>query len=598
MTSRHAVSKHVSEISIQSLFSGGRYLALLLVLLLLSACGGGGGGGGGTSREVQLYQDAMAAYQIGDYTSAASLFSQGLTEFPNGTYSDESQYRLGRSQQALNNFDAARSAYSLVSTTGSWAVDAAFYSARTYYDAGGLSTVPADAYGLYDTAITQLAAVNSTYPTSGLVDQTNYYLGRTYQDQATLLNRDPALSSTTTTAQRFVDARTRYATVQNTSVFYDNALYFTGRSYHEQAPADYANARSTYQLLIADITSSWSDDAQYQYAKTYYDAAGDALDPNSASYDPVTAGATAMTGFNTAITEFGKVASTSNRADSALYYKGRSLHKQAALVEADPTLSTTAYTQYFADARTAYQSVITLGVASPYEDNAQYRIGRTYYDEAVIALGTPDYASAQQKLSDAIAAMSVVITNTTYQASNSADNAHYYLGRSFQRGAEIPAGNEIAVAGGVDFTAVTFASARSHFDVLTASGSAFATSAWVDNAFYETGNTWRGQVLDGSSTDPLADYTAALASYNTVLSTYKGASSREDNAARKVATVYHETGYCTDEQAAYTYVKTIAAATAFSIAEADTHLNDLLNKPTATHPCVQTIANLPGFTAP
>ncbi len=542
-----------------------------------------------TSRELQLYQDAMAAYQTADYSAAVSLFAQELAEFPNGTYSDESQYRLGRSQQALNNFDAARSAYSLVSTTGSWVVDAAFYSARTYYDEAGLSTDPAVVFGLLNTALSELATVNASYPTSGLVDQTNYYIGRAYQDQATLLKRDPSLSASTTALQRYADARSRYALVQNTSVFYDNALYFTGRTYHEQVPADYANARTTYQPLIALTTSSWADDAQYQYAKTFYD---------EASAEPVAANA--MTGFDTAITEFDKVASTSNRAGSARYYKGRSLHKQAALVAADPTLSATPSAQYFADARKAYQSVIDLGVASPYEDNAQYRIGKIYYDEALIALAVPDYPAMQQKLSDAIAAMHVVITNTTYQTSNSADNAYYYLGRSYQRGAEIPVGSEIAVAGGIDFNNVSFADARGYFDVLTASNSPFAASAWVDNAYYETGNTWRAQVLDGTSADPLVDYTAALSNYNTVLVNYKGISSREDNAARKVASVYHETGYCADEQTAYSYVKTLATAngnTAF-LNEADAHLADLQVAPSATHPCTVTVTGLPGFTTP
>ena len=572
-------------------------LWLFVLSLLLSGCGGGSGGGGAGDPELQLYQDAIAAYQTADYVSAVDLFSRQLAEFPNGTYSDESRYRLGRSQQALNNFTAARDAYGLVSATGNWVVEAAFYAARTYYDEAGLATDPVTAFGLLDTALIRLAAVNSRYPASGLVDQTNYYIGRTYQSQATLVKRDSTLS-TQTAAQLFANARTFYATVQTTSVFYDNALYFTGRSYHETVPADYASARLTYQQLIADATSSWSDDAQYQLAKTYYDEAGDALDPTSASYDPVTADATAMAGYSTAITEFDNVVGTSNRADGARYYKGRSLHKQAALVEANPTLSTTTYTQYFADARTAYQAVIDMGVASLYEDNAQYRIGRTYYDEALIALAATDYSIVLQALSDAIGAMSVVTTNTTYQASNSADNAYYYLGRSYQRAAEVPSANRAAFTGGVDFTADNLATARTYFDVLTASGSAFAASAWVDNALYETGNTWWAQVQNGSSTDQLADYTAALANYNRVLVDYKGISSREDNAARKVAAIYDETGYCADEQAAYTYVKAIPTATAFSITEADSHLLDLQSAPNALHPCQQTIANLPGFTAP
>jgi hypothetical protein len=600
MMNRSAASKGILELSTQPVFSGGNRLIVLLVfalLLLLSSCGGGSGGGGGSNRELQLYQDAMTAYQTGNFSSAASLFSQELTEFPTGTYSDESQYRLGRSQQALNNFTEARAAYSLVSNTGSWVVDAAFYAARTYYDEAGITTVPAAAFALYDTAITRLVAVNATYSTSNLVDQTRYYIGRTYQDQATLLKRDSTLSIQTA-LQLFINARTRYDTVQTTSVFYDNAVYFKGRSYHEQVVPDYANARLTYQILIAANISSWADDAQYQYAKTFYDEAGDEL-----------VAATAMAGFNTAIAELDTLITStnplyqaSNRADSARYYKGRSLHKQAMLVEADPTLdAVNNFAQYFLNARVAYQSVIDLAATSLYDDNAQYRIGRTYYDEAVIALATPDYAAMQQNLSDAIAALTVVTTDSIYQTSNSADNAYYYLGRSYQRGAEIPAVNRASVTGGIDFTGVSFAEARGWFEVLTGTSttaSTFPASAWIDNAYYETGNTWRGQVLNATSTDSLTDYTAALSNYNKVLVDYKGVSTREDNAARKVATVYHETGDCPNELAAYTYVKTIATATVFSIAEADTHLADLQLATPVTHSCVVTLPGLPGFTTP
>jgi len=576
------------------------FIVILFIgpVLMLTGCGGGGSGSGGNSnRELQLYQDAVIAYQASNYSDAITLFGLQLAEFPNGSYSNESQYKLGRSYHALNDFVAARNAYSVVSSSSTWVDNADFYIGKSYYDEAGTFTNPVMAFTAYDSAITRLGMVITTYTTSGFVNESYYYMGRSYQKQASIKQNTPSVSTKTELAL-FGDARTRYDLVQPTSIFYDNALYFKGRSYHEQVPADYMNARLTYQQLIVENTSNWADDAKYQYGKTFYDEAGS---------EPVAADA--MSGFNNAISEFdGLITSTnslyqtSNRADSARYYKGRSLHKQAALVEADPTLdSTNNFGQYYQNARNIYQSVIDFDAVGVYADNAQYRIGKTYYDEAQIALRQVDYPLMQQNLNNSIVAFNVVITDMLYQLSNSADNAYYYLGRSYQRAAEIPSIDRISVSGGIDFTTVTYAMARMQYEVLTGVSSVpprYPGSAWIDNAYYEIGNTWYAEAQ--TAIDPLANYTVALVNYNKVLTDYPNSSIREDNSASQIAAIYHEAGYCSDEQAVLNYLVTnITSASAAKIAAANIHLNDLstaMITPTAVHPCVINTPGLPGFT--
>lgn len=607
MTSHNVFISSHSGLFVQPSFSLTKLHTIILfagLTLLLVACGGGGStGGAGNNRELQLYQNAIAAYQVGNFSNAITLFDQQLAEFPSGGYSDESHYKQGRSYHSLENFTAARDAYGQVSSSSAWIDNADFYVGKSYYDEAGTLADPVSAFAVYETAIIQLNAVISTYVTSNFVNSSYYYIGRSYQKEASI--KQGTLSvSVKTELQLFADARTNYDLVQPVSIFYDNALYFKGRSYHEQVPADYVNARAAYQLLITANVSSWADDAKYQYGKTFYESAG---------ADPVTT--SAMSDFTTAIAEFSALISpastnllyqTSNRADSARYYKARSLHKQAALVETDPTLdSVNTFSQYYLSARTAYQSVITFDAASAYADNAQYRIGKTYYDEARVALRLADYSLVQQNLDKSIAAFNGVITHALYQLSNSADNAHYYLGRSYQVVAAIPAVDRITVAGGIDFTAVNYATARTQFEVLTGtSGVApqYPGSAWIDNAYYEIGNGWYAdaQSAVAAATDPLADYTAALLSYNKVLTDYPNASTREDNSALKIGAIYHDAGYCVDEQRVLNYLLvSIDSAKVSAISTANIHVVDLaiaITTPTATHPCVENTANLPKST--
>lgn len=588
-------SRPIKFQAIPLISSARNFFFIISLLLLLTACGGGGGGGANNNTELQMFQNSIIAYTAGDFTNAVTLFEQQLASYPNDTYSDESQYKLGRSYHALNNFTEARTAYGLVSTSGTWVDNAAFHTAKSYFDEGNSKLDPVVAFADFDTAISQLNTMIATYATSSLVDEAYYYLGRSYQDKASLKQDTPSLTALTE-QQLFTAARTNYDTVQNTSVFYDNALYFKGRTYHEAIPAEYASARSIYQILITENTSSWTDDAKYQYGKTFYD---EAIDEPTAS--------TAMVGFNNANTEFDYIISSTdplyqngNRTDSARYYKGRSIHRQARLVEADPTLDVVnTFDQHFINARAVYQSVIDLFATGSYADNAQYQIGKTYYDESLIALNQTNYPAMQQSLSDAIAAFTVVTTNLLYQVSNSADNAYYYLGRSYHAAAEIPAGNRLSI-GGVDFNTVTYTTARTQYEALTGTygaSSLFPSSNWVDNAHYEIGNTWYAEAQ--TAMDPLTSYNSALVSYNSVLSDYKAISIREDNSALQIGLIYHEAGYCTDEQAAYTYlVNNIASASTTSIDTANIHLADLSGAPTATHTCTQTPSGLQGFIQP
>ncbi|WP_455204755.1 tetratricopeptide repeat protein [Kaarinaea lacus] len=498
----------------------------------------------------QTYQQGLSAYRSGDYSTAIENFEIVLSQYSSSIYADNSQYYIGRCYHELQQFSDARRHYDLLISrypNSNWVDNAEYNKARSHFDEADTFTDPRTQMTSLTEAVNQLLVFvnNVNYANSSVLDAVRYYLGRSYHDQATLVMADAGLS-TIAADQLFADARLYYDSVTVTSAYADNALYFKGGSYHDQG--DYDNARATYTLLIDAATSGWADDAKYQFAKTYYD---DGRNQTQA--------ATAYPLFDLAIQQFNEfIDSTnpmylsSNRRDSAYYFRGRSNHRQADAIIVDNNLAVNLDVDVdiqakHSAARADYETLYTLLSSSSWADNALYQYGITFYDFALHEQNKnqPDSAVIQQNFSDAIDAFTSLLNNATFQNANSADNAQYYLARSYQHVAATPASERIAV-----FSAVNYDTARQEFDALIKN---FAQSNWVDNAYYEIGNTY----YEEAGLDPLTavnHYNNALYNYLQVLSLFAGNSIREDNAAYQMALVYHNTGYCAQEQAAFNYL--------------------------------------------
>ncbi|WP_455206188.1 outer membrane protein assembly factor BamD [Kaarinaea lacus] len=525
-------------------------LVLVSILLVsLAGCSGGGdngNGGNGGHADANLYQQALSDYQTGNYSRALNEFQDLVARYPASIYVDNAEYYTARCQHELHDFDSARTLYSAFLTNyanSNYADNAVFYNGKSYYDEAQLQTDAPTEFNLLQSAITHLPEYENSYPAGSLLDAMQYYLGRSYHDQAKLVLADQTLSTSTAT-QLFSQARTDYdlVTVNSGSIYADNAQYFKAQSYHDEA--DFTNARVEYDVLITANVSNWADDAKYQYAKTYYDEALVQPDP-----------ATALAIFDTAIIYFDEMLDStnplyqsSNRLDSAYYFKGRSLQRQGDLIAAGATADMAAK---YAAARTAFQAFLSAMPQSTWADNAWYQIGTTYYDEASVADGNADYTTMRDKLSNAIAEFTALLNSALYARSSSADNAQYYLGRSYQMILTMP-DIERTTANGLDFSTISYETARSAFYTLINN---FPQSAWVDNAYYEIGNTYYAEAPGAA--DTVSAYNNALGAYNQVISTYAGNSIREDNSAYNMGMIYHDTGYCEAEKAALDYTLTI-----------------------------------------
>lgn len=555
----------------------------------------------GDSPASQTYQQGLSAYRAGDYNAAMDSFETVLSQYSSSIYADNSQYYIGRCYHKLQQFSEARTRYDLLISrypNSNWVDNAEYNKARSHFDEADTSTDPHTKVISLTEAVNQLLVFvnNVNYANSSVLDAVRYYLGRSYHDQAVLVMADASLSIITAD-QFFTDARNYYDVVSTTSAYADNALYFKGGSYHDQG--DYDNARATYTLLINAATSGWADDAKYQFAKTYYD------DGRSQAQ-----AATAYPLFDLAIQQFNEfIDSTnpiylnSNRRDSAYYFRGRSNHRQADLIMADNNLGVNVDVDVdiqgeHSAARADYETLYTLLSSSSWADNALYQYGTTFYDFALYEQNKnqPDNTVVQQNLSDAVDVFSSLLNNASFQNANSADNAQYYLARSYQHVAAVPVIERIPV-----FSAVNYDTARQHFDALIAN---YAQSNWVDNAFYEKGNTHYAEASAG--VDAIINYNNALFNYFQVLLLYPGNSIREDNAAYQMTWVYHDTGHCEQELAAFDYLfNNIATANISAVITDDynnNHGDDLSAAlatapptPSGDHSCDNTA--YPGITA-
>lgn len=587
---------------------------------------------------------AKSQYWLGDYATAITGFDSVSANFPDSNVLEASYYWKGKAQQNNNEFAAARLTYQFILDeftasrfSNAYVGDAHYGIAKTYYDAGDFITA-ANEFSAAATAITSLTTADSK------LDNVLYYEAKSYHQALNFTMADAAYDSLITTfdgttpektsslvgnakvqkgvilvdQQDFAGAKTYFTNLMADTTFAsstdgDLGQYTFAGVYYDEAKVELAaavpdpniyqpllaQARTEFGKVISDYPlSSWADNAQYQIGQTYYD---------DADY------VNATTAFTTVVTDY----PDSSSADSAQYYLGRTLQQQAsdakkvaddaaALANTVPDYTgVNGFLALNASARDALQLAITNYPLSSVADNAQYQIGKTYYDEG-------DYANA-------ITAFTVVITD--YSTSSSADSAQYYLGRTLQKQAALAKAAADAAAvnaattpdysGPTGYTAL-IAEARTALQLAITN---YPLSSVADNAQYQIGKTYYdeadyatartelGKVISNYATSSYADnaqyyigrsfhkdtlsptYAAdARAAYQLVLTNYP-AGNKVDSAQYYLARTYHDEGDCVNEEAEMliflnTYPNSIYVSTA------QKHYDDLNGGILAIHTCI------------
>lgn len=618
--------------------------------------------------EAASYKLGYAYFQLDRFADALDSFERYRFRFvdnidPNNltpVFADDNQYWLAKSLHALGRFIEARSAYAAVSVSGNWAQSAAYQVAKTHYDEAEqrLSQIPPDilaGFSHYGSAITKFSAFTVLQPTV-FFDSSQYYQARSYHQRAKLI-RDNLLSANpinldqgqSTEAAELTQARSLYNTLASAtnpvSIFADDALYFLGRSYHEQTAPDFDTARVQYNALISrfrDSGSTWFDDAHYQLGKTFYDEAelnlngttpvvvdgfaayGQAIaqfstflqlnptvwvdsgryyqarsyhqraellrdDLRSANPINLGQGQSNETGELTQARNFYNILASANPAriftDDALYFLGRSYHEQT--------------TPDFAQARIHYNALISRfeGSGSNWLDDAYYQLGKTHYDGAELNLNgpLPNTTDGFSDYGKAIGFFDAVIGLGT---GNRSDSARYYKGLSLQQQATL-ANTEVALLPGGITVADLFARARDAFQSLLSSN---PLSIWADNAQFQIGST---HYEEGLTALNVAENTKATDAYNSALTelakfiSFYPASSRVDNAVYLIGLIYHDSGDCTTEKVWFDLLVALndgqqlsgntvnVFGTYLTIAQ-DNHLNLINDADSNTHACPAT----------
>ncbi|MFV1984608.1 MAG: hypothetical protein ACC657_13780 [Thiohalomonadales bacterium] len=550
---------------------------------------------------------------------------------------DDAQYYLGRSYQESGNLllrnsrlsttvpaitaqqqiDLAQTEFKKIISNSNYFDDANFQLIRIVFEQGKTNKILTQAYSFFETALKEFDAFlnNASYSTGNRIDDAQFFLARSYQEQAYLLLKDVTLSTNATIATAcltsdncFVQARSAFAAVPTDSIYFDDGEYYTARSYHEAG--DYSTARLKYQILIDAATSDWADDAQYQKGKTFYDSGRSKNDPKLA-----------LPEFNLAIVEFNQLPllfAKSNRTDSSLYFKGRSLHHQGLLAQLDqnlldsiPTVSAAILAQrvdqLFIDARNVYQELIDSDPTSNWSDNAMYRQADSLYDEAVFAFSIKDLANdilAQNNLSQAIGKWRDLLVHPIYKDNNSADDAQYSLGRSYQLAIAIPTANRQTITTGVDFNKISpdlNTIAIQEYNKLITNFQNI-DSRWIDNAYYNMGVINHNNALDTaiSIINKETALNIALGNFNSLVTMYAN-STLLDDTANQIALVYHDakTGveYCTAETNWFNYVE-LKSVDKLLLDNAKQHLVDLNAATKINHSCTPANLTLDILTVP
>ena len=624
-------------------------LKLAAFTLVLTACGGGGGGGSSgvdARSEQQIYDDALAHYSTADYAGAASELQTLLSDYPSGALTadallyfgkayywladytsgklvlgalisdhpssnrlDNGYYWRGKCQQALGNFEEARSDYQAVINLGgsSYEDNAVYAIASTWFDEAELTDPPDVA--LYDSAIAGFIQARD-YPANSKSDNAQYDLGRSYHAKAKIIGSQPD----------FDLARAAYALVTSypTSVYLDNAALQAAKTYLDQA--DLAPTSVAYTLAFTELsnvinTTDGSDDiAQFYIGKSYHAIAnlsGNANDfsaarteygkVNSSNYpasvfldnaalqaaktylDQADLAATSAA-YTTAVTELSNVITNTDGSDDiAQFYIGKSYHAIANLSGFDAD---------FDSARTEYGKVNTTSYpASSFIDNAAFQSAKTYFEQAEIA--TIPAANLYIGTNMAADQFRAVIANTE----GSDDLAQYYVGKSYHAAANISALPQ------------DYATARSEYAMVDAA--TYPASAFIDNAAYRAAKTYYDEKnyvtaisslgafinsFGASSLLDLAhfykgqshyyntppDYLAARSEYALVIS--DTSSLKRDNAQYFTGLTYHKESKCVEELNAMQAVINMTGASTVLKDSAQVHVNGITPPTDAQHP--------------
>jgi len=360
--------------------------------------------------------------------------------------------------------------------------ESVYLNARILHEAALLPSPPAGATlqaarDEYNKLLTQ-----EIYATSARRDDAQYQIGKTYFEAA--INPDYAQA-----LLEFEKVFTGYAAPS----VGDDARYYIGRTKHEMAllglPAGTAytlqNARNEY-LLVTTANfpgSARLDDAQYQIGRTYFS------ENNFAA---------ALTAFDAALAIV-----PLSVGDDAQFYRARSIHERALLPTPPVGVSLdVALIEYGKVNVTHYPGSNRL-------DDAQYQIGRVYFDQA-------NYASA-------LTAFQAVLS-TTYPSLSVADDAQYYIGRTK---------HEMALLGLPAPVAYTLDNARTEY--LKVNATAYPGSTRLDDAQYQMGKTHYDAL-----TPSIGNYDSAIAAFDLVFSNYTTAASSADDAQYFKARSIHE----------------------------------------------------------
>ena len=395
------------------------------------------------------------------FTDARNIYSDGLKIPPTSNKADNAQLQIGKTYydqatptdnyaQALIEFGKVLANFS----TSSVADDAQYYIGRTKHEQALLAQIALDtpaATALFNDARFEYNKLLITYVLSTRRDDAQYQIGRTYYDL---------------TLPDYTQAITEFNRVFDTTLFTapsagDDARYYIGRSKHELAllpvaAPDYTltQARAEYSLVITGypLSSNRRDDAQYQIGRAHFDEG---------------------LNFATALAAFEAVFVATNFpvlsvADDARYYIGRSKHELALLPVVPPAFT-------LADARIEYLQVTSANFpGSNRLDDAQFQIGKTYFDEPTLA---NHYTLALDEFNK-------VLNPALFTAPSAGDNAQYYIGRTKHEQALLA---QIAV-NPVTPAATLFNEARSAYNVLLTP--TYALSSLRDDAQYRIGRTY------------------------------------------------------------------------------------------------------------
>ncbi len=443
-------------------------------------------------RDDSYYGIADIHYGEKKYQLALDNYNIILEQFPDSIRADNAQFFTGRCHQELAQFDLALADYAKVGKNypkSTWVDDALYYTGKTYMD-----------MNQYGNAITTFNEVLKNHADTNSADGAQYFIGKVYQIQALYAEARAAYdalianypdsnwvdnakyqkASTYYDAGDFTGAVSQFTSFINNnpgSSLLDAATYYIGRSYHQQTPPNYAQARTYYGTI--DALSSYYDNSRYYTARTHYDNAVDELangTPNNTT--AVQSLGAAIELFDTFLANTSL--STSNYGDNVLYYRGRSYQRIAEIISAPNSVAgnipgtnpAIAYNNVdFNMARAAFDLLTgnTTLTTSSYMDDALYQTGYTYYFDFVT-----NGKKTDANLNGAAAAFRKVYP--AYASSNAADNAVYRIGMVHHLAAETPIST---VVDGSDLCSVHQLTEREFFTKLIDS---YPNSLYVTNA--------------------------------------------------------------------------------------------------------------------